>query len=358
MSIYKKTPKGVFYYDLCVDGKRLRGSCKTNNKQEAELVEQTMRFAVRPNSTKEKVIKLIDLFFEDEAKPDIPINLVASEATRLSKLAGKEVGRITLCKRNQACRRLEKWLEAKWKPISGVRAIDRSCAMAFAEQLANEGLSAKTRWNVLSILGGCWNLLARGYDDINNPWKLVAPISHESENGNAFTYEEVQRIFAIADDFGHEWGLACRIAASTGLRYGDVANLKAEHIVDGCIRTMPSKTKAHKIQVCIPLPREIVAMLPTHTTGYIMPEQERIYRLHYREAPFSDILKLAKIDPNKYTFHSFRHYFRTQLSRAGVPSEVAMKLGGWTQSKTADRYDHHDHLQVLSEAVQNAWNKK
>lgn len=358
MSIYKKTAKGVFYYDICVSGKRLRGSCRTHDRNEAELVEQTMLYAVRPQSTKEKIIKLVDLLFDDDREPDIPINLVSTEATRLSKLAGKEVGRTTLCKRNQACRRLDTWLEAKWKPISGVRAIDRACAMAFAEHLANEGLSAKTRWNILQLLGSCWNLLSRGYDNINNPWKLVAPISHESEKGNAFTFEEVQRIFCIADQTGHEWGLACRIAAATGLRYGDVANLKAEDIEDGCIRFMPSKTKAHKIKVCIPLPKEVVAMLPKHSNGFLMPEQERLYRLHYREAPFSDILRRANLDPATYTFHSFRHYFRTQLARAGVPQETAMKLGGWTQSRTADRYDHHDHLESLSKAVQEAWNKK
>ena len=39
-------------------------------------------------------------------------------------------------------------------------------------------------------------------------------------------------------------------------------------------------------------------------------------------------------------FHCWRHTFRTLLAAAGVPQDVAKKLGGWTQDATAARYDH------------------
>ena len=71
--------------------------------------------------------------------------------------------------------------------------------------------------------------------------------------------------------------------------------------------------------------------------------------------PFADILKAAGVDPDKYTFHSFRHYFRTRLAAAGVSDETAMRLGGWTQRDTAARYDHDDHREELAAAIQAAW---
>ena len=51
----------------------------------------------------------------------------------------------------------------------------------------------------------------------------------------------------------------------------------------------------------------------------------------------------------------FRHFFRTQLARAGVSDDVAMRLGGWTQRETAARYDHDDHREQLAAAIEAAW---
>jgi len=39
------------------------------------------------------------------------------------------------------------------------------------------------------------------------------------------------------------------------------------------------------------------------------------------------------------SFHSWRHTFRTMLSRAGVPKETAQRLGGWT-TDVSERYNH------------------
>lgn len=319
-------------------------------------MERTLIFATKKDSTKEKVLRLIDILFDSPAAPDIPLEAVADEAQRLAELGGKEVSDKTIAQRRQAVARFIRWSQGNWVNLAGARAVDKQCALAYAQHLKREGLSPKSIWNMLSILSATWNLLQRGHDNIVNPWQYVRPISHNAQRGNAFTREEVQRIFVAADSIGHDWGLACRIAAATGLRYGDVANLKHEDLEGDRLVIKPSKTRAHGIEVFIPLPKDILEMIPHRARGYIMPAQAQIYARNYRRgSSFKDVLQLAGIDENKYTFHSFRHYFRTRLAAAGVPNDIAMKLGGWTQPKTAERYNHEDYQAQLRQAIESAW---
>ena len=66
------------------------------------------------------------------------------------------------------------------------------------------------------------------------------------------------------------------------------------------------------------------------------------------------VLKEAKLDGKGYTFHSWRHTFRTRLSEAGVSDDLAKRLGGWTEDATAARYDHAERVEELRAAVRRA----
>ena len=69
---------------------------------------------------------------------------------------------------------------------------------------------------------------------------------------------------------------------------------------------------------------------------------------------FAKILKAAKIEDDGYTFHMWRHTFRTRLSEAGVSDDLAKRLGGWTEDATAARYDHAERVEDLRAAVEKA----
>ena len=76
---------------------------------------------------------------------------------------------------------------------------------------------------------------------------------------------------------------------------------------------------------------------------------------------FAEVLKAAGLDGKGYTFHSWRHTFRTRLSEAGVSDDLAKRLGGWTEDATAARYDHAERLEELRAAVEkasNPWEEK
>lgn len=357
MSIYKKCANGVWYYDICVNGRRMRGSTGTKERATAALFESSLAFSVRKKTPRDRLIKLVDALFGVPEAPEIPFDTVVAECARIGRDAGKPPSERTEKSRKAAVKHLSEWAASARPDIQGIRGMDRTAAQGFAAWLRKKGLCDKTRANLIGDLSACWNVLRREHDAIENPWPLARPLHVEQRRRDAFTADEARRIFDAGDADGHGWGLAARIAAATGLRYGDVARLKYGNISGGAIITRPHKTEAHGINVAIPMPPDLLARIGTGKPGdYILPEHGEGYAHEWKNKhPFRAIMEAAGVDPGNRTFHSFRHYFRTQLSCAGVSDEIAMKLGGWTQRSTADRYDHDGRAKEKAAAVAAAW---
>ena len=357
MAVYQKKRDGVWYYSVYVPGRpRLRGSCGTTNKAEALLVEQTMKVAAGHKAPKAHVLRLIEALYADEQPLDkLPLDALQFEVDRLTSLSGKQLAKQYIEHRRGALARFVEWASENWPSAKDARDVDRVCAQAYAAHLQKQGGKSKSRHNTISLLGSVFNLLRRAHDGLDNPWPLALPQVNDRDRGRTFTREEARRIFEAGDADGHGWGLAARIAACTGLREGDVLHLAHEDIdAGGAIVTDPNKTKRWNIAVCLPLPRDLLDLIG-EGTGPLFAELQDAHGKRMKQHPFSDILRAAGIDPTLYTFHSFRHFFRTQLARAGVSAEVAMKLGGWTQRETAARYDHDSHREELAAAIQAAW---
>ncbi len=359
MAIYRRYDGGTWHFSVYVPGRktRLRGSCGTTNREEAELIEHSMRLAVSRQSPRERLIRLINAIFpeEEEETPSAPIAFLVSEVARCRSLSGHVLAATSSRIQERRLRMFVRWCADKYPRARTIHDVDRTCAQAYSSYLASVGKAAKTRHNELGDLVTAWNELKRQYDGLDNPWPLALPAKGEQGRGNAFTPEEARRVFEAGDADGHGWGLAARISAATGLRMGDVLTLRFDDIRDGVIRLKPRKTVRHGIATILPLPPDLAAMIGTGE-GFVLPELAASYVPgHMQATPFRRVLVAAGVDPRKYSFHSFRHFFRTQLARAGVPDDVAMRLGGWTQRETAARYDHDDHRAQLAAAIEAAW---
>ena len=358
MAIYQKHKGGIWYYSVYLRGraKRLRGSCGTTNRAEALLVEQTLRVAASRETPKARILRIIEaLYGPDKPADELPLQAICFEVARVRKMQNRVQAASTRRVAEQRIRRFVEWAETEWPMAKGVRDVDRVCAQAYAASLVKSGLASKTVRNTLGVLVTAWNDLKRAHDGLVNPWPLAMPAPGDEGRGEAFTREEAERIFAAGDADGHGWGLAARIAACTGLRMGDVLTLRREWFHDGVIRLTLRKTARYGITTVLPLPPDVAAMIPPGD-GYVFPDLAESYRPgHELRYPFKRVLEAADVDPEKYTFHSFRHYFRTRLAAAGVSDETAMRLGGWTQRDTAARYDHDDHREELAAAIAAAW---
>jgi integrase len=368
MSIYKQKHSDNWWIKIYVRGKPMRVSSGTADKKVAENIERTLRMGQGGNAPVDALHNLLDAICgaESREKNHLPIANVFDVYSTYLRTTKKTVAPKTLATRRYNAQRLTEWVGTMYPSASTAERVDRACAVAFAERLMAQprskkakkgapGLGDKTRQNIIADLSAMWEGLMRTTDSIKtNPWKLVRPDVHDSERGQAFTAQQVTDILKAADESGHGWGLACRIALYTGLRYGDIATLDwaAVDLVKGVIHTTPNKTARHKVVVDIPIADPLRLALEQQPTreGEVFSNMALYYPEPYLPFRFAKVLKLAKV-AGKYTFHSFRHTFRTRLAEAGVSAEIARKLGGWTNDTMANHYDHSKRLEELRAAV-------
>lgn len=361
MSIYKQATSRFWWYAFRVGKGYLRGSTGTENEAVARAVEQTVRSAYKKELPVDKLHALIDTLLDKSSEPGLLLAGVWPEYERYLRTSGREIKPRTSRGRELSLARFVGWATADRPACTCAEHVDRSTAAAYADWLASTGTMGKTRANQMGDLGTIWEGLRRVRDGIKeNPWPLVTPAKNDSKRGKAFDRTEEAAVIAAADKISDEWGLACRIARYTGLRYGDVARMTwdAVDLDTAVIRLEPAKTSRHGIAVIMPLAPPLETALRAARdadaeTRFVMPKHAAAYPRpeHHGLSGFAAVLDAAGLADGGFTFHSWRHTFRTRLSEAGVSDEIAKRLGGWTKDETAMRYDHDGRERELREAI-------
>jgi integrase len=379
MSLYKRPLSQFWWFQIwTTEGKRIRKSTGTDDKAKAAIIEQTFAMAYGKKTPAAKLHAMLDAVC-GSGRQSVALSELWPTHVKWIELSGKSILKHTLENRKYSIARFARWAEVNWPAAKTADSVDRAVAAAFAAFLADSGIMSNTRRHVIADLSTVWEVLKRGDDDLKNPWPAVMPEVTDSERGKPFTREQDAAILEAAEKVGGGWSLACQIARHTGLRYSSVARLKWREIdfEKGVIRHMPPKTARHNIEVVLPLTRHLrdvlekasaerqapmlpgrqkrksraqdpANVLPLHAAYYPDPE--------YSGGPgaFAEVLKAAGLEGKGYTFHSWRHTFRTRLSEAGVSDDLAKRLGGWTEDATAARYDHAERLEELRAAVEKA----
>ena len=326
------------------------------DRDKAEAIQATLNMAKARTSPAEILHALIDSLYGIDANKQLPLASALDTYKAYLHTTGKAASSRTMENRQVAFRRFLKWAKEHYPAAVTPGKVDRACAVGFAQRLQKDGLADKSRQNILSDLSTVWEGLMRCTDGVTaNPWKLVRPEVRDSEPGKPFSAPQVAAVLKAADDTGHGWGLACRVALYTGLRYGDVAQLAWDDIdMDkAIIKVRPQKTARHKVDVIMPIApplMDVLSPLPRHC-GLLLPEIGRRYPRQLKLFPFRKVLEDAELDTDVYTFHSWRHTFRTRLGDAGVSKDIAKRLGGWTNDTMADHYDHSQRIEELRAAV-------
>lgn len=357
MSLYKQRGSNNWWIKIYVHGRMVRVSTGTADESKAQNIERTLKMGHSRNAPVDALHRLLDdIAGRDTVTDALPLDNVWETYTTWLHTTRKVMSRGSMLNRQQNIKRFVSWAKKHYTSATSAERVDKACAMAFASYLVKEQLKDKTRKNILGDLSAIWGAVMRCTDSVTlNPWKLVRPDVLDSTCGKAFGAAQVEELLKAADDSGHGWGLACRIALYTGLRYGDVAMLEWEDIdfEKLLISVTPSKTDRHHVSVVVPIAPALLISLSVarKAEGPVLPEMEIRYPKPHPDCPFSKVLEMAKLDPAIYTFHSWRHTFRTRLGEAGVQKDIAKRLGGWTNDTMADHYDHSQRIDELRAAV-------
>ena len=337
------------------------------NRKKAQAVYDAVRLAHQTHIPRMAMENILSAVYQEAevARVQIPLDGIQGVYDEWMKGKGRVVSEKMDVNRRHLLKRFVGWCGEK----KVVDAVDVTVGVAreYVRELKGQGKSNKTVRTYCQYLGGIWRVCQQMGQEIGNPWVAACPdLDGTGMRHGAFTEEEERRVLMAARQFGHGWYLASMIARWTGLRYGDVARLEWGAIdwEEKVIHVIPSKTRKHGVEVCIPIAPALWEALEGEKAarggaceGFILPEHAVNYP-HPHRWPFSMVLKAVGLDVKEYTFHSWRHTFRTRLAEAGVSSEVARRLGGWTNNEMAAHYDHASHLGEMREAIRAMGNVK
>jgi integrase len=372
MSLFKKPGSDYWWMDIYrgAGRKRIKRSTRTKDLSEARIIEQGFMRVNRGETTREKMVQLLDAILGPEEK-GLPIEEIGQFYLSCVEDEKRKLGAKTLKTRVNLAGRFAEWARRESR-VTTANDVTVAVAWQFSEYIGKQAdVTNKTRNAYMSELGTVWQMLIKRSRAKENPWAIprVQRDRDQEQTGRAFTREEEQRIFDAAAKVGHEWFEMCVIARYTGLRMTDVKGLKWSQVdlKNRRLVVKPVKTARHGIEVGLPMHPKLAAVLaeragrgvgtdgrsgapepqPKDGSIYVLPERARHDGKKYfkGDMPFSKILKLAKVTDDgdgkyKLSFHCWRHTFATRLSEAGIDKDTRMALGGWTVGETERIYNH------------------
>lgn len=370
--LYKR-PGSRFYWVMFRDPKRpgkfIRQSTGTDDRAAALEIEKSVSLGVRGKVDQNALERILRAIYRTtEGLTGMRLDDAWGRYAKVIEQRGKVQAKKTVRALQTDFGDVVSWAKEK-RGLKLVREITSEVALDYTEWMKKNGkvtkgggrapLKDKSRKNKIVGLSSIWRVLSGLEPEICDPWRNCVPIVRDSERGKAFTRDQEERIL---EESGKgkmpEWRTICLVGRHTGLRKVDVFKLKW-NMIDferGVIELEPSKTRNYQIAVSIPMVDKLRSALEYErkkcdnadaASEYVFPRFAEAYPNDPWGEDFGKILDRAGVKGKGYTFHSYRHTFRTRLKEAGVPDELAKELGGWTQDATLARYNHADETEKL-----------
>ena len=249
--------------------------------------------------------------------------------------------------------RFERW--AREQRIENMHEVTRTHVDAYTRDLFKDKLAGRTYNGHVVFLRGVFKALATAAGLAENPWADVRRLPLRTEHRENFSMEELAAICAKATG---EWRIAIALALFTGLRLGDVVNLRWDTIKPGRIEIVPSKTARTGKRITIPLHPTLAGLLTQHRQTvageYVLPQLRAQHTDYpsgvsraFRELVEScGIVSVEQPAPGRTrvivrrSFHSLRHSFVSLCAASGVPQHVVQGLVGHGSPAMTEVYTH------------------
>lgn len=375
MATTYKPQSSVFWYARFFDGsgKRVSRSTKTESRREAKRIaaemEATERREVKQSPDREavqldvrRIFRAAELDFDGGTLTPVRGQELLKQLIELANPASQPSFRVVAAK----------WLDdaekrcatGTWKSyIDGIKhmlrilddkadkPIDRLTASDITRVqvgMAEAGLRGRTVNMHVSCIRRIFAMaIAEGFIAANPAATMRAVSSSDSRRRAPFTPQEITRLMNSTDS--DEWKGMILLAATTGLRCGDIRRLTSENIENGKLTIQPSKTtNSTGAILSIPLHPQAAAWLQGRT-GALFPtlaalDGSRIANGFKRIMKVADVAATVQLAPGVTacrSMHSLRHSFASMLANAGVAEDVRRKLTGHASTLVHAKYSHH-----------------
>lgn len=337
-TIFKRKDKKFYYYTTYIDGKRVYKSTGKKTKAEAilfcqnKLMDGTLKTSYKTN----KFGDFAEGFFDTNSlymKEKKDINREITESSRRIK---------------------ETILKNKILPFFSQRTINEISPSIIQDWLLSfKDIKPQTKAIYLSTLSLIMQeAVFRGLIQFNPCLNVKKPRGQKTERG-CFTREQIKLLF------DSEWSnndikLMCKLSTLTGLRLNEIRALKVDKIKDGYLIIDTSienriqkekKPKSRKTRF-VPITKELQAELlkqAENKKGYIFiskAKTNRSWTQVFIGRELKKQLKKCNIENLNLSFHSFRHFFNSQLVLSNVKSEIIRKVIGHESEEMTDNYTH------------------
>lgn len=251
----------------------------------------------------------------------------------------------------------------------------------FIQDRLEGGRNPSTVRTDCKILNAPFALALRQGLTLSNPVAAAEIPEGAKESRAPFTSEQVGDLLKACDTLAQkdaenakvwkEWKTCILIGFYTGVRLGDAVAmpLAAFDFDKHLLKVRPQKTSRKKRDLIIPLHPELEAHvldLPVgDNQGPLCPmlAKRKVSGKYGLSIQFHKILAAAEVKQetieaggdaghsfNKYTFHSLRHSFVSELANAGIAPDVRQLLAGHSDDRSHAVYTH-TQLDTLRAAV-------
>lgn len=349
----------VMFRDPNRKGKFIRKSTGTSVLADARAIERAEHLAIKGKITEKQLAGIFDTIFGEKRKKDqLSVANIWTTYEHLIQRRERQPGKALMRVRQLILEKFLEWAVEQYA-IETMEDVSFDIALTYADYMRRKlKLKDKSRHEYISCLSAVWNALS-ALHDIKNPWRTLRPTVTDGTRHAAFTPEQEAAVLEAAKNCPVPlWYEASLIARWTGLRKVDVSKLEWKDIdlERGIIHTRPSKTSAYNIDVQIPMVPvlwDALRRLYRPKKRYVLPTFAAAYPAPPEKYPYKKVLDAAGITDPSITFHSWRHTFRTRLAEAGVSDDLAKRLGGWTNDKIIERYDHADKTDEIRRAIES-----
>ena len=263
--------------------------------------------------------------------------------------------------------RFRKWADSK--QIDFLHELTKEHALDYAADLWNSGVSPSTFNQHITFLRAAFTLMETEAGLVGNAWMQVKNKEKlKGEGRRNLSEEELRTVLSHAQG---NLRMSMYIGLFTGLRLGDVMNLRWENIEfdpwiqearPGLIVVKPLKTQRRDKKLEIPMHTSLITMLQARRGGarptdYLFPKEQAAWKIHVTNVTRSiqDLFEKCGIQTTEKAqhghrrraivrvgFHSLRHSFVSLCTKARTPLHVVQKLVGHGSPAMTDHYAHAD----------------
>lgn len=317
-----------WFFDIGINGKRFRGSCKTADQQEAREFHDRKRAQL----------------WRTRHLGDKPRRTWAEASSRWLK------EHETLKSYGEAERHLKWWGEefAKRKVVY-LDEVEPDVVKEIREEEAQRVtcrgkiISPTTINRKIGHLRGVINAAAREYR-----WIDIAPLfrkaGEEIERVRFLRPDELKRLVNALPSPYNDMAM---FSVATGLRQGNVRKLKWGHLSPGLeVATIDGKLMKNGAALSIPLNQTARTII----RSYAGQHKEFVFTKNGK--PIAEVptrmwkQTLQKAGITDFRWHDLRHCWASYARQHGMTLDVLQELGGWKSQQMVTRYAHLsvDHL--------------